>query len=677
MYIREDNLDEHLSRQEPKEFDLVDLKRNLRDTPTLQVFNISQVWCYRSGVHDFLVFQLIRPQGSHLPSTGRIWMRLERGPITSRRRNPFSFSRSSSAPARDTYSINYHCDALMAHEEGRKLIAALNLESDLSLSDVADLMEVVHNVSSIWKLFGTNCRWLCAVTLDALKVHFNGYWMEGGPARRFLEFSGAESSAARQVKELYHPQYRRYNCPSISNSLLPVTKIPSAVSYAPDLSLGSNTHSDVRPISETSNGDTRALPKDLEPVQKRALTLKCAIQSDQSSSLSQLLSLLEEQLSINNSAVNFSSTMLVLNLFEDPETVWDCICINIMKVLDRDPYISTKNLFGLISTWINICRLPSLLLGEIANLLTGLSVYEDFQEECMLLSHELRSIVIFGLYERRWPEIQLRAEQPVRHKISFEHAASVLGYMETAVRSKYLASEIVTYYAHHCKHRINTNHRQTILPFYETVSVWVKSSILFDGEQLQDTEERIQTIKYFIDIAKECHNQHNYATADSIVNSIRELNLSGFKITMKRTEKDLKDVEKLRLGSQTRTRSRTIHMTQPVSEPIYPLKLDPPIGLIDEIISHYTDNCTGMTTRGYTNLLTRICSEITLSTHRTTRRELRSDSELSMCAILVWGSMEYAARGHQRLNRLADIVTELQTQEATQHERFRRVTLGF
>ncbi|CAE6407945.1 unnamed protein product [Rhizoctonia solani] len=634
MYIREENLEEHLKRESRRDFELVELKSDLHDTPTLQALTIGHIGCYRSGIHEFILLQLelAHTQTSQpAPTTRKIWMRMERNPITPR--VSFPFSRTSSFRARDTYSISSNRDILLAGDDSRKLIAMLGSMSSISLRDVVELMEIIQNVSWTWKLFGTNCRWFCAVILDAFYTHFNGYWMEGSPARGFFEFSGAENTAARAVKQLYRPYY-----PLLERS-------ESQISYPAILSrIFNSIRERVIGVNQTSG--------------------------------SWLQNFLERLLMGDNSTLDFASASLILNMFESPKSVWDCICINIGKAIDQKRLGLLSRIIMFITEWIKTCRLPSLLLGEIVDLSIDLSSLADLGTEPLQLKNELQLIVIFrvGPHKRR-PNTQSMNMVNQHVGLLPEFLAIVLGDMETEIRSKYLEFEVATYYARRCSPRSVTDSEAPSLPLYEIIMIWVKSCIFFDGEQSKSTDDRITTIKYFFEVAKECHERNNFSTAHSILNSLEELNLRGFKITSRAIEKDLKVAKKIRDQISLHTQRRGHHLLRSHQEPIYPLCIDPPPSTIDEIQACFSNQRTGAPTNDYNRLIGMVCEKKLLEKHRMPQRE--PNTEHRMITMFVWDLMEDAVRKRRRLNELAEKVAELQKEEATQHKNFREDALGF
>ncbi|CUA71634.1 hypothetical protein RSOLAG22IIIB_09737 [Rhizoctonia solani] len=201
MYLREAILENYLN--EPTvttPFDLSHLGSDLENTPTLQTYSISQVWCYRSGAHDFLMLQLYPPKdgATHMRE---IWMRMERAPKAKIQSAALSSSRRFQA--QDSYAMNYDYHVLM-EGEGKKTKAVMVLSqfSGLSMNNIVDLVTTIRAVSSKWQLLGTNCRWFCAVTLRALRDHFHGLDMMIGVTKGGLfEFRGDEGESANKVQE--------------------------------------------------------------------------------------------------------------------------------------------------------------------------------------------------------------------------------------------------------------------------------------------------------------------------------------------------------------------------------------------------------------------------------------------------------------------------------------------
>lgn len=105
--------------------------------------------------------------------------------------------------------MNLDRDRLLADEDGiPELIEGLtDLSPSPSMRDIALLMRVIHEVSTTWELFRTNCRWFCAVSLDSLERHFGGKWMTTKFRRGLANFRGFDSEATMKVRERYQPRF--------------------------------------------------------------------------------------------------------------------------------------------------------------------------------------------------------------------------------------------------------------------------------------------------------------------------------------------------------------------------------------------------------------------------------------------------------------------------------------
>lgn len=74
-----------------------------------------------------------------------------------------------------------------------------------------------------------------------------------------------------------------------------------------------------------------------------------------------------------------------------------------------------------------------------------------------------------------------------------------------------------------------------------------------------------------LNIAQECHENHNFATAISIANALQELNIRALKMTQKGVgEKVLRDMDKLRLECLNRTAQFPSSQSSPTA--IWPLE---------------------------------------------------------------------------------------------------------
>lgn len=174
---------------------------------------VIDIWCYRSGVHEFLLFQL----ESH-KSRRKFWMRLDRTPQQVRK----LLWTSQRALANDEYRMSYDRDTLLVGERrSMKLVEALTqLSHALSMGHIVVLMNIIRDASKTWELIGTNCRWFCAVTLDSLQRHFGGKWMISTFHAGIANFRGFDNPATKQVQELYQPQFQPAPAGGMSSAII-------------------------------------------------------------------------------------------------------------------------------------------------------------------------------------------------------------------------------------------------------------------------------------------------------------------------------------------------------------------------------------------------------------------------------------------------------------------------
>lgn len=202
MFLQENNINDYLTSTSTAltRFDIMYLEGDIERTQTLKGSRVADVWCYRSGVHEFLLFHLESPTPEK-----KFWMRLDRMPGIIRG----ILRVSQRAPANDTYCMNLDRDKLLVEgDEAPELIEGLtDLSPPPSMRDIALLMNVIQEVSRTWELFRTNCRWFCAVSLDSLQHHFGGKWMTAKFHRGLANFRGFDSDATRKVRELYQPRF--------------------------------------------------------------------------------------------------------------------------------------------------------------------------------------------------------------------------------------------------------------------------------------------------------------------------------------------------------------------------------------------------------------------------------------------------------------------------------------
>jgi hypothetical protein len=193
---------EYLSSKSPTPFDLVHLESDLAATPTLQMSQVGDILCYRSGVHEFLLF-IMEP----LVPGRKFWMRLDRRP----KRGAGSWWSSQRAAAYDTYCMNYDRAVLLADEQKHlDLIDGLTNLSDPrppSMHDIMLLMKTIQGASNQWGLLRENCRWFCAVTLDSLQGEFGGVWLTSKLHRGVANFRGFRQEATKSVQGLYKPWF--------------------------------------------------------------------------------------------------------------------------------------------------------------------------------------------------------------------------------------------------------------------------------------------------------------------------------------------------------------------------------------------------------------------------------------------------------------------------------------
>lgn len=193
-------IEQYLSCSNPTPFDITYLESDLRNTETLQMSKVDSIRCYRSGVHEFLLFRL----ESH--KSKKFWMRLDRMPQYIRK----MLQTLQQAPAIDTYRMSYDCKVLLAGEnENRKLVGELTqLSHTLSISHIVRLMNSIRDASRTWELVGTNCRWFCAVIIDSLHRHFGGHSMIPKFHTEIANFRGFDHPATRRVQDLYQPEFQ-------------------------------------------------------------------------------------------------------------------------------------------------------------------------------------------------------------------------------------------------------------------------------------------------------------------------------------------------------------------------------------------------------------------------------------------------------------------------------------
>lgn len=194
-------VEKYLSYDNPTPFDVAHLASDLDDTPTLRMSQVVGIWCYRSGVHEFLLFQLESQR-----SRKKFWMRLDRMPQFVRK----ALRTSKRTPAHDTYRMNYNRKTLLVGEEKTpKLVEELtDMSHAISMSHIVLLMSIIRDASIMWELVGTNCRWFCAVTLESLQRHFGGEYMASGLHNGLANFRGFDNPATKKVRELYQPRFQ-------------------------------------------------------------------------------------------------------------------------------------------------------------------------------------------------------------------------------------------------------------------------------------------------------------------------------------------------------------------------------------------------------------------------------------------------------------------------------------
>ncbi|KAG8710613.1 hypothetical protein FRC11_004308, partial [Ceratobasidium sp. 423] len=696
MYIREESLEDHLTKQSIIKFDLEDLETDLDNTPTLQAYTVDTVWCFRSAVHEFLLLHLSHYRGQ----LRKIWLRIERAPKAVRRLS------SSPRPAQthDTFSMSYERAVVMEEEnKSVKVIAEINGMSNLSLRHIVDLMAVIQLVSGEWELLNTNCRWFCAVILEALKKHFDGNWMPIHPHDKLLDFRGKESVRAEKVRELYHPSYQpgykikaSNKVTASPNSMLSVIMNPGNLITERGRVLESNVNfpagvqsteaastiqscTATAEISESSSIRTQATDRRtptiaLTIIQGRANDFRTAVAIEADLANSWLVRILKHLL---EHPVDPKAPILRLQLLETPDVIWSCLCDFLVNSFDSvaPDNIPTPRVIALIKSWITLCRLPSSILYEVKCLSDALLAMNPLKVYGDILIGALKSITMFGFREPCMRHRPLAANESI-FDVTPMNVARVLRHLEIEIRVNYLKAEGALINAWQHQPQIGTIQEQRVPPFDVMVSIWVKWSIIFgisngDGnheknksKRQRGSQERINAIKYFIEMAKECRKLKDYSTAKSIMNSLHELDIPGFKNTGRSIgSKDLRVIDKVWLEDTRRPKRRSwfnMGSTQLQShlEPIHPLELDR--RLSDEIGLY--ENARGRDMSIELEDCQNVVHKLGLEKHRMEPRPL--ERGYRMCVIRIWLSIEYASNERHRLWNLADIIARLQREES-------------
>ncbi|CAE6452541.1 unnamed protein product [Rhizoctonia solani] len=435
--------------------------------------------------------------------------------------------------------------------------------------------------------------------------------------------------------------------------------------------IATGNREDVPQSNEYQGVSQNWTPQFSSSIQNRAHSFRSARATETSSAFTKLMSLVRQALSSN---ADHGPTILILHLLNGPAALWGCLCECIIAAIRSSTAGLVQEFITLIRVWIKCCRLPPSILREIKelsdNLLSTINVSEG-----QSLSNDLETIVMFGLMEDRamWT-------CPISER-GFEKTpgcvADILGYMEAEVRTKYLEAEITGLYAWRCKLHTDNVRDRRVFPFQTMVSIWTKSCILFQGNELRGTHERTGMIKYFIDIAKECQKLKNFATTHSILMSLQELDLQSLKITRRNIDKkDLRAIGRLRFEIPEQSQgqsSRNMVWPEPESMVTLPSDLDP--NLVNEINAYNSNPDKRMSIEDCKNLLARLCPRNTLEEHRL-RTNIMKD-ELRMGAMSIWSSIQRASEQSQlqRLHGFAQTMNRLQDMEVAEQERTRAAIL--
>ncbi|KAF8595629.1 hypothetical protein BDV93DRAFT_514824 [Ceratobasidium sp. AG-I] len=526
MHLTEGDLNQYLKDRSPTKFNLGLLDGMLPVTPTLRKAWVNNVRCYCDGVHEFLLFELHKPNDGPASLPRKFWLRVERMPTIVRK----VLWVSQRSDAEDQFCMSSTIDTLLPRR--RDLVAELDLVDNPTVYDLSPLLDVIHHVSTTWNLFGTNCRWFCAVMLLSIEGEFGGNWGTNGLKGRLAGFRGTESIPTKRVEELYHPWF------NYRPEYIKMETNETAISGREQEVDHSDGQQARRAILDRFVASREVADLDAQGSRFQALLspesgyTKCA-----------RLQGIERSYEADPSNENVLAVLAMMYVFEPPDETWDCLFNRVIFALSPFSADKLNRILTVVLLWISTFRLPRGLLAEVQALSTILSRVQNSVVVAKLsksILDALNEIQVFRPFE---PPPIGRVHSPDPLYLSPELTATLLMNMEAEIRTRYLKAEILAIYASRFQYREIAGLNSPLLPLWPMIVNWAKTWLVFPGE---GEGKRVKMIQHFVRVGKECRKQHNYAAATAILNALTYLDVQNLKVTRNRiTRQTLKDLDKL------------------------------------------------------------------------------------------------------------------------------------